>query len=70
MGHSINEWVQRLLAPSLAIVTMVLLGFGFGVAKTLAVILPIFVLLMLFLIAVDPGPRTKKFVEGLRNRLR
>jgi len=36
----------------------------------LAVILPIFGVTMIFLIAADPGPRAKEFVEGLKNRLR
>jgi hypothetical protein len=70
MGHPINAWVQRLLVPSAVIATLVLLHFGFGVLKALAILLPIFGVLMLFLIAVDPGPKTKGFVEGLRNRLR
>jgi hypothetical protein len=69
MGHRINEWVQKLLVPCLAITAMALAHFGFGVLKIVAIISPIFIVLMLFLIAVDPGPRTKGFVEGLRNRL-
>ncbi len=36
----------------------------------MAIILPIFGVLMLLMIAVDSGPRAKGFVEGLRNRLR
>ena len=70
MGHRTNEWVQRLLAPVAAIATVALLHFGFGLLKTLAIILPIFAVLMLFLIAIDPGPRAKGFVEGLKSRLR
>jgi len=46
------------------------LHFGFGILKTLAIIPPIFGVLMLSLIAVHPGPISKEFVEGLRNRLR
>lgn len=49
---------------------MVLAHFGFGVLKIVAIILPIFIVLMLLLIAVDPGPKARGFVEGLRNRLR
>jgi len=49
---------------------MALAHFGLGILKIVAIILPIFVSLMIFLIAVDPGPSAKGFVEGLRNRLR
>jgi hypothetical protein len=35
-----------------------------------AIILPLFMVVTLLLIAVDPGPRAKGFVEGLKNRLR
>ena len=42
----------------------------FSVFKTLVILLPIFAALMLVLIAVDPGPRTKAFVDSLRNRIR
>ena len=45
------------------------LHFGFGILKTLAIIPPIFGVLMLSLIAVHPGHISKEFVEGLRNRL-
>jgi hypothetical protein len=70
MGHRINVWIQRLLVPCAVIASMALLHFGFGVLKTVAVMLSIFVVLMLCMIAVDPGPRAKGFVEGLRSRLR
>ena len=70
MGHRINVWVQRLVVPSAAIATVELRHFGFGLLKTLAIILPIFGVTLIFLIAVDPGPRAKEFVEGLKNRLR
>jgi hypothetical protein len=70
MGHRINEWVQKLLVPCLVVAAMVLAHFGFGVLKIVAIILPILIVLMLFLIAVDPGPKARGFVEGLRNRLR
>lgn len=70
MGHSINAWVQRFWVPCFAIAALALAHFGFGVRKIAAIILPIYVVLVVFLIAVDPGPRTKGFVEGLRNRLR
>jgi hypothetical protein len=70
MGHRINEGVQKLLVPGAVIGTAALLHFGFSVLKIVAIILPTFVVVMLFLIAVDPGPRARGFVEGLRNRLR
>ena len=70
MGHRINERVQRLLVPCFAIAAATLAHFGFSILKIVAVILPIFIVVMLFLIAIDPGPRTKGVVEGLRNRLR
>jgi uncharacterized iron-regulated membrane protein len=69
MGHHINKWVQRLLAPGAAIGAIALLHFGFGVGKTLAIMLFALAVLMLFLTAVDPGPKAKRFVEGLRNRV-
>jgi len=49
---------------------MALPHFGFGFLKTMAITASISVALMFALIAVDPGPRAKGFVEGLRNRLR
>jgi hypothetical protein len=70
MRHRINERVQKLLAPGFAIAAAILAHFGFSILRIVAIILPIFVVVMLFLIAVDPGPRAKGFVDGLRNRLR
>lgn len=70
MGHRINEWVQRLIAPVGAIAAIAFLHFGFGIVKTLDIILPTFGLLVVLLIAVDPGPRAKGFVDALMNRLR
>ena len=70
MGHRINIWVQKLLVPCLAIIAIALLHFGFSILKIMAMISAIFIVLMTFLIAVDPGPRAKGFVDGLRNRLR
>lgn len=70
MGHRISEWVHRLLVPCAVIATLALRHFGFDVLKIVAIILPLFMVVTLLLIAVDPGPRAKGFVEGLKNRLR
>jgi len=70
MGHTINKWIQRLLAPGLAVVTMVLLHLGFSIWRALAILLPIFGVLMLAMIALDPGPRAKPFVNGQKSRFR
>jgi hypothetical protein len=70
MGRSVNVWVQRFLVPCFAIAAMALAHFGFGARKMVTIIVPIYVVLMLLLIVVDPGPRARGFVEGLRERLR
>jgi hypothetical protein len=69
MGQRINVWVQRLLIPAFVMAALVLMH-EFSVFKTLIILLPIFVALMLILIIVDPGPRTKAFVDSVRNRTR
>lgn len=68
MGHRINVWVQRLLAPGFAVAGMILIGLGLGAYKILAILLPSFVAVMVLLIVLDPGPRAKAFVESLRHR--
>jgi hypothetical protein len=70
MGHRINEWTSRLMAPAFVLATMVMLYLGFGVWRILAILLPIFGLLMLVMIFANPGPKTRGFVEGLRSRFR
>jgi hypothetical protein len=70
MGHQINVWVQRFFVPCTVIAAVVLLHFHVGVLKIVAVTVSISVMLMLVMIAADPGPRTKGFVDGLKNRLR
>ena len=70
MGHRVNEWIQRLIAPSGDIAAVVLLHFGFGFWRILAILLPVFSMLMFLAIIIDPGPKAKAFVEGLKNRLR
>jgi hypothetical protein len=47
---------------------MALPHFGFGFLKTVAITASISVALMFVMIAVDPGPRAKGFMEGLRDR--
>ena len=70
MGHRINVWIQRLFVPCTSIAAVALRHFGFGVLRTVVITVSIAVVLMLVMIAVDPGPRAKGFVDGLRNRLR
>jgi hypothetical protein len=70
MGHRMNEWIQWLLVPGFAISTILLMHLGFSVWRTLTIVLPLFVILMFVMVVVDPGPRAKGFVEGLKNRLR
>ncbi len=64
MGHRISEWVHRLLVPCAVIATLALRHFGFDVLKIAAIILPIFVVRMLFLIAVDPAPERRDLWKG------
>jgi len=49
---------------------VIVLMHEFSVFKTLIILLPIFAALMLILIFVNPGPRTKAFVDSVRNRTR
>jgi len=70
MGHRVNVWLQRLLAPGFAVTALIFLHFGFGALKVLALLLPLFIVLMIVLILLDPGPRAKAFVESLRNHPR
>jgi heme A synthase len=70
MGHRINEWIARLLVPVCVVATMAFLHLGFSVRLTLALLLTLFGVLTFAMIVVDPGPRTKGFVEGLNSRLR
>ncbi len=70
MGHRINQWTQRLLAPCLVVATMVLLHLRYSVWRIVAIELPLFALLTLAMIFVDPGPKTRGLVEGLKSRFR
>ena len=68
MSHRANEWIQRLLAPLCVIVAVILVQLGVGLWRTVATILSLFCALVLVTIVVDPGPKTKGFVEVLRSR--
>jgi len=70
MGHRINAWIQRLLAPVSVVATFLMLHLGFGVWRTLAILMPIFAMLMLAMVVANPGPRAKGLVEGLKSRFR
>jgi len=70
MGHRVNEWIQRLLVPVCAITAITLMQLGYSVRRTLEILIPLFGVLILVMVVVDPGHRTKGFVEGLKNRLR
>jgi hypothetical protein len=49
---------------------MVLLYLRYSVWRAVAIELPIFALLMLAMIFVDPGPKARGFVEEVKNRFR
>jgi len=70
MGHRLNLLVQRSLVPCLVVAMMVLLHLGYSAWRTAAILLPIFGVLMLAMIFMDPGPRAKGFVEGLKSHFR
>jgi hypothetical protein len=69
MAHRINEWIQRLLIPVCVMAAILLLRLGFSAWRTLAIVSPMFGVLILVMIVLDPGPRTKGFVAGLKSRL-
>jgi hypothetical protein len=68
MGHRLNQWFQRMLAPTCGLATIVFLHKGFSVGRTLAILLPVCGALMLVMVLMNPGPKTKGFVEGLKGR--
>jgi hypothetical protein len=70
MGHRINVWIQKLIVPAGAVAALVMRHQGFGVWRILIILLPVLALLMLVMIATDPGPRAKSFMEGLKSRFR
>ena len=70
VGHDINKWIQRLLVPGFAVAPMVLLHLGFRIWRVLAILSPIFAALMLTMIVLDPGPRAKPLIDGLKSRFR
>jgi len=70
MRHRINEWIQRLVIPILAIAQFVLLRIGFNLSRILLILGSFLIAAMLAMVLVDPGPRTKGFVEGIKSRFR
>jgi hypothetical protein len=70
MGHRTNVWIQRSLVPAGVVATFVMRHLGFGVWRTLIILLPIFALLVILMLVAEPGPRAKGFVEGLKSRFR
>jgi hypothetical protein len=70
MGHCINAWIQRLLVPAGVVAIFVMLHLGFGVRRTLAILVPIFAMLTLAMVVTNPGPRAKGLMEGLKSRFR
>jgi hypothetical protein len=69
MGHRINEWIQRLLIPVCVIAAILLLRLGFSAWRTLAIVMPLFGVLILVMVVLDPGPKMRGFVAGLKSRL-
>ncbi len=70
MGHRINVWIQRLVIPAFVVATFVMRHLGFGVWRTLIILLPIFAMLVILTVVAEPGTRAKEFVEGLKSRFR
>ena len=70
MGHRISAWIQRLLVPVGVVATFVMLHLGFGVRRTLAILVPVLAMLKLAMVVASPGPRAKGVVEGLKSRFR
>jgi len=70
MRHRINEWIQRLVIPVLAIAAFVLLRIGFNLSRILLILSAFLIAAMLAMVLVDPGPRTKGFVEVFKSRFR
>lgn len=65
MGHRINVWIQRSLAPTGVIVASVLLLLKVSAAEILAILLSLLILSMTVMILADPGPRAKGLVEKI-----
>jgi hypothetical protein len=70
MGHRMNVWIQRLLVPGFIAATFGMRLLGFGVWRSLAILVPVLGLLVVVMIVADPGPRAKGFVEGLKSCFR
>ena len=65
-----NAWVRWLMAIGSPLLTFGLLQLGLSPLKTVAVILSVFVASVPVMIVVSPGPKTKEFVERLKNHFR
>jgi hypothetical protein len=70
VGHRLNLWIQRLLIPVLVVTAIALFRLGSGFWRSLVILAPILIASMAVMVLVDPGPRTKGFVEGLKSRFR
>jgi len=70
MGHRVNIWIQRLLGPIVVVGVMVLRWTGFTFLRTVVILVPFLGILTVVMVLVDPGPRAKGFVEGLKTRFR
>jgi uncharacterized membrane protein len=70
MGHRVNEWIQWLLIPVLVVTAIALFLLGFGFWKALVILAPILIASMAVMVLVNPGPRAKGFVEGLKTHFR
>ena len=67
MGHRLNVWIQRLLAPIGVMTVLILRRVGYGIAKTVAVALAVGAVLMIIATVADPGPKAKELVAKLKN---
>ena len=68
MGHGMNEWIGHLTVPAGVVAMLVVVHFRLGAWRTVAILLPIFGLLVM--IVANLGPRAKGLVEGLKSRFR
>ena len=68
MRHSINQWIQRLIVPGTVIVGFILQHLGFGIVKTLSILVVLLAVSLLSSTIVDPGPNARQLWETLRNR--
>jgi hypothetical protein len=62
--------IFRAAMAAAAVAAVVLRELGFRIWQIFAILVPIFLLLMMILIYIQPGPKAKPFVERLKRRLR